>query len=147
MYQHTQRGYFHLALYALAGVAALFGLLRPIPIGVKLAVLFAAVVFALIGASFATLHTRVDRDAFSLGFGPLPWIRRRIPLSTIEDARVAQSSWVDGWGIHWVPGRGWTWNLWGFDCVELRLTDGFLRVGTDDAEGLAATLQSRLESH
>jgi hypothetical protein len=44
-----------------------------------------------------------------------------------------------------VPGRGWTYNLWGFDCVRLTFKNGrTVRVGTDDPIGLAAFLQPKL---
>ena len=40
------------------------------------------------------------------------------------------------------PSGGWTWNLWGFDCVDVYLTRGRkLRIGTDDPIALAAFLQ------
>lgn len=51
---------------------------------------------------------------------------------------------VDGWGIHKILGRGWTWNLWGFDCAELRVDGQTLRVGSDDADGLVEFLKTRL---
>ena len=37
-----------------------------------------------------------------------------------------------------MPGRGWTYNLWGFDCVKLTLGRKIIRVGTNDAEGRVA---------
>ena len=47
---------------------------------------------------------------------------------------------VIGWGIHYFPGRGWTYNIWGFACVKLTLGRKIIRVGTDDADGLARFL-------
>ena len=39
---------------------------------------------------------------------------------------------------------GWVWNLWGRNCVVLRLRKGILRVGTDDAVNLVEFLNARL---
>jgi hypothetical protein len=38
---------------------------------------------------------------------------------------------------------GWVWNIWGYDCVVIRMKRGTLRVGTDDADGLVEFLRSR----
>ena len=60
-------------------------------------------------------------------------------------AEPDRSNVIDGWGIHWVPGRGWTYNLWGFDCVRLTLAGGrTIRVGTDDPRSLAQFVQTRI---
>jgi hypothetical protein len=61
----------------------------------------------------------------------------------MTDVKRSRSKVVDGWGIHCVVGRGWTWNLWGFDCVELRVKGTTYRIGSDDADALARFLQSR----
>ncbi len=34
---------------------------------------------------------------------------------------AARSNWLDGWGIHYFPGRGIIYNLWGFDCVRVQI--------------------------
>ena len=87
------------------------------------------------------LETSVDERELRLRFGPLPAFSRRIPRAEIVSAERGRSAVIDGWGIHWVPGRGWTWNVHGRDCVELRMTDGRqVRVGTDDPVGLLHAL-------
>ncbi len=48
--------------------------------------------------------------------------------------------------IHFIFGRGWTYNLWGFGCVKLTLGKKALRVGTDDAESLAEFLRGKVQS-
>lgn len=50
-------------------------------------------------------------------------------------------------GLHYLPGHGWTCNLWGFDCVILRLDTQIVRVGTDDVEGLMLALKSKHLNH
>jgi hypothetical protein len=58
-----------------------------------------------------------------------------------------QTSLIDGWGIHFIPLRGWTFNLWGFDCAKITLGSKVVRVGTDDAENLVTFLRERLAEH
>jgi hypothetical protein len=55
----------------------------------------------------------------------------------------SRSAVIDGWGVLWVPFRGWTWNLWGRDCVGVDLGERSLRIGTDDPEGLEAFVKAR----
>ena len=88
--------------------------------------------------SFRSLRVVDEGDALAIRYGPLPVFRKRILYNDIKAAERDRSSVVDGWGIHWVPGRGWTYNLWGFDCVRITRAGGrTIRVGTDDPEGLA----------
>jgi hypothetical protein len=51
---------------------------------------------------------------------------------------------VDGWGVHWIPGRGTTYNLWGFDCAVLLVNGRIVRIGSDDAEGLVEFLKAKI---
>ena len=62
-------------------------------------------------------------------------------ISRAEPARIAL---IDGWGIHYVPGRGWTYNIWGWSCVRLTVNGGTLRIGTDDAESLAQFILAKI---
>jgi hypothetical protein len=104
-------------------------------------------VSALIGlVAYSMHHMRVydDGDALVLRYGPIPLFRKRTLYGRIAAVERDRSNVLDGWGIHWVPGRGWTYNLWGFDCVRLTLTNGrTVRIGTDDPEGLAEFLNRK----
>lgn len=108
-----------------------------------------AVVAGLVGlVAYSMHHLRVvdDGDALRVRFGPIPLFGKRIRYDRIAAAAQDRTNLIDGWGIHWVPFRGWTYNLWGFDCVRLTLTSGrTLRIGTDDPEGLARFLQEKCE--
>ena len=53
-------------------------------------------------------------------------------MTAVEAGR---SSLIDGWGIHWIPGRGWTYNLWGFGCVVIQQGKKTTRVGTWKSNG------------
>ena len=146
-YYHTQRGRFHWLLLLL-GLAAAFGSIflfeesgPPVALAVGLAGLL------MVGASlcFAHLTVREEGKRLTVRFGPLDLVGTSVRYADIRSFRTARSRWIDGFGIHWLPGRGWIWNLWGFDCVELEVEGrrGPLRIGTDDLEGLARHLGDR----
>ena len=68
---------------------------------------------------------------------------KRFAYDTIESADRSRTKIIDGWGIHWVPGRGMTYNLWGFDCVEFDVGKRQVRVGSDDVDNLVAFLRHK----
>jgi len=150
-YSHTQVGRFHvigvgagLVLVAL-GIARLLGLYMPdMDASIAAVLLVGGAVLLLVGLMFRHLTIRDAGDALDIRFGPVPLVGKRVPYDAIEGFERTRSRLIDGWGIHWVPGRGWTWNIHGFDCLELDLSGGRrLRVGTDDPEGLARHLERR----
>ncbi|MFO0789197.1 MAG: hypothetical protein U0805_07050 [Pirellulales bacterium] len=99
-----------------------------------------------IALSFRWLRVRDEGEYLALRYGPLPIFRKRFRYADIAEANIDRTSFADGWGIHWVPGRGWTYNLWGFDCVRLTLRNGrTARIGTDEPEELVAFLEARLD--
>ena len=79
-----------------------------------------------------------------LGRGPLPGFKKRVSYDSITGACRDRSLLIEGWGIHLGP-RGWVWNLWGRDVVEIELTEGRLRLGTDDPDGLLSHLKERCD--
>jgi hypothetical protein len=107
--------------------------------------LITSVVLTAAAFSFRSLRVVDEGSHLAIRFGPIPVFRRRIAYANIVAAEPDRTSVIDGWGIHWVPGRGWTYNLWGFDCVRLTLAGGkTIRVGTDDARSLAQFVQTRI---
>jgi hypothetical protein len=62
----------------------------------------------------------------------------------MKGAEAGRSRLIDGWGIHWLPRRGWTYNLWGRGCVAIRTDRGPVRIGTDDPTGLERFLRAKL---
>lgn len=157
-YEHTQHGKLQWILWG-AAVACAIGAfffwsrhdqpdlaapdVRALRWAAWLCVACAGICVALV-FSFGSLTVRDEGDALLLRFGPWPFWRKRLPYADIEDPRPARSMLIDGWGIHWFPGRGWTWNVWTLDCVEIRLRGKPFRIGTDDKEALAAFLQARI---
>jgi len=146
-YDHTQRAPMHWILWAVvvlvAGIAWLTrgepGTLVPLGIVECLCVIAAL--------AFKWLRVCDAGEALLIAFGPLPLARKRIRYSDVAGVEMARSTLVDGWGIHYVIGRGWIWNLWGRDCARLTLRNGrHFRIGTDDPAGLVAFLESRIGS-
>ncbi|MCO6044602.1 hypothetical protein NG895_11855 [Aeoliella sp. ICT_H6.2] len=143
-YQHTQHGYFHLLMYPLAAAMLVAAWWTRAEMAPTLILGLASLLFVLVGFCFQTLTTVDLGDRLELRFGPLPMFRKSIPYADIQTAEAGKSLWIDGWGIHWVPGRGWTYNLWGFDCAVLRVDGRTVRIGTDDPEGLVTFLRERI---
>jgi hypothetical protein len=144
-YSHTQYGHLHwlLLLPATAMLIAATWLARLEPTVAAILTATGAVLL-LASLMFGRLTVRDEGQWLALRYGPLPVFRKRIRYADITAAEPARTAILDGWGIHWCPGRGWTYNLWGFDCVRLTLGRRTVRVGTDDPQGLAAFLREKL---
>ena len=141
-YDHTQRA----PLGLLMGTASLCTLVLGLGQDdetARVLLLALAIVFAAIVAMFSQLSVREEPDRLRVRFGPLPWCGTDVRYEGVRALRRARSRLIDGWGIHWLPGRGWTYNLWGFDCVELQTPRGIVRIGTDDPDGLVQHLSQR----
>lgn len=94
---------------------------------------------------FRQLTVSDEGDRLLICFGPLPLFKRRVLYADIESVERSRTTILDGWGIHLSPSGGWTWNLWGFDCVDVYFKKGRkVRIGTDDAEALASFLKQRV---
>ena len=100
--------------------------------------------FVVTAFVFMWLETIDEGDHLLVRFGPLPIARRRVAYDRIKAVRRDRSTLLEGWGIH-LGTRGWIWNLWGREVVELDLDKGRLRIGTNDPEGLAAFLRTRCD--
>lgn len=145
-YEHTQKAPLHLALHAIALLLIWPAWTERAQTASALFILGGASVFLILALSFRQLTVTGEADCLALVFGPLPIFRKRIPYAAITAVEPARSSLIDGWGIHYVPGRGWTYNLWGFDCVELHLGKKVVRVGSDDVERLVDFLRGKAEN-
>jgi hypothetical protein len=144
-YDHTQKSPLDDLLFAVAGAALICAwAFRHEPLMIVFLILFAGI-FLLLGLSFGHLTIRDEGQYLELRYGPLPVFHKRIPYSAITAVEPGRSSIIDGWGIHYVPGRGWTYNLWGFDCVKLSQGTHVVRIGSDDVPNLASFLHTRTD--
>lgn len=144
-YSHTQRAPLCLLLYGLALLFLILGwVLRSEPPFPWLYPPIGLMMLVLAG-SFHQLTVADQGDELLIEFGPIPLFRTRVKYSEIESIEVGQTLLLDGLGIHMSVRGGWVWNLWGRDCVVIRRRErGVLRVGTDEANNLAAFLEQRL---
>ena len=105
-----------------------------------------SLVLVLVAFCFASLTVRDAGTHLSVRFGPIPLFGTKIQYSSITGVAAAKSGLLDGWGVHWMPFRGWIYNLWGFGCVRVSLGSKTVRVGTDDVDGLVRFLETKLAS-
>ena len=149
-YDHTQQGKLHYVLH-LAALFVVIILVTSIPAAATQVIIWSVVGTTAVIEFFAftciSLRVYDDQDCLRLAYGPLPLLKARIAYEDIVACRCSRSKFIDGWGIHYIPGRGWTYNLWGFDCVELSMVDGkLIRLGTNDREALEAFLQTKVDA-
>lgn len=143
-YHHVQQGCWHYVVSGSSAVVFVIAWLARGDPGATIALSIAGVLVLAIGFGFAQLTVEDEVDRLAVRYGPLPLFWRRIPYARITAVEPDRTRLLDGWGIHYGPGRGWTYNLWGFDCVKLSLGDKVIRIGTDDLENLVAFLQARI---
>lgn len=149
-YDHTQRGKLHYFLHIAALAVATICLITIPAAAGQIRVYIAIGTTALLeflAFSCITLRVYDHENCLQLKYGPLPLMKRRIAYADIVATKPSRSKFIDGWGIHYIPGRGWTYNLWGFDCVELTMIDNkIIRVGTDESTELDAFLQDKISN-
>ena len=144
-YRHIQKGPWGLMCYAFAVAFLVAAVSLPV-LALQITFLVTGLFMLLLGVSIGHLTVEDEGDRLAVRFGPFPLFRRRIPYNDIVDVEQSRTTFLEGWGIHWSPLGGWVRNMWGHDCVVLRLKRGKLKIGTDDAEGLAEFVSSRIRS-
>lgn len=143
-YHHVQRGpWYHvlLGVGVVLLVAAWYDRANPV---VPVVLSIAAVLTLVLSFALAQLTVQDEVDSLAIRFGPLPLFSKRIPYADVTAVEPGRTSFLDGWGIHYLPGRGWTYNVWGYDCVKLTLGKKVIRVGSDDVDNLIEFLRSRI---
>ncbi len=145
-YSHTQHGRLHWVIYlSVLAFLPLLWVLAGNPLGTV--ILTATLAILLLSAeAFRYLTVQDEGEHLAIRFGPIPLIHKRIPYAEITAVEPGRTNFLDGWGVHYVPMRGWTYNLWGFDCVVIQQSSRTTRIGTDDPEGLARFLRARIEA-
>lgn len=146
-YTHTQRGRLHHASLIIAAIMLVGAWLAWDSACVAELNLILSAVFIALAFLFASLTVRDGGEFLLLRYGPIPLLRKKIRYADITSVEPDRTKIVDGWGIHYVPGRGWTYNLWDFDCVKLTLGKKVIRVGTDDVENLVDFLRKKISAN
>jgi hypothetical protein len=147
LYRHTQRTPVALTLALLALFIVLLDGLLASSWAPASYIVFIDLVFAAAGAGIfylSSITVEVSDSELRWRFGPGPI--RRLPRQDIDGVRRVRDPWWGGYGttlfgIGYFPPRRWTYRIAGRDAVEVRLkAGGWRRIGTDDAQGLAAAL-------
>lgn len=142
-YQHTQKGPWRLLGYFFALVLApVIWAASDEPMAV-LTLGGAMLLVIALCEGFSRLTIRDDGDQLSVAFGPPPVWQTHIPYRDIESIEPSRSTFLDGWGVHWLPGWGTIYNVWGFDCVRIKTGKRTVRLGTDDVDQLVAFLTAK----
>ena len=109
------------------------------PVWASLFILFWSGLLYLVLLNFSRLRCTVTPSSVELGWR-LGWPTKAIDRGSIVAMAPRRNAWYAGWGVRKVS-RGWMWNVWGLDAVELELDSGrVFRIGTDDVDGLLAAL-------
>lgn len=148
-YKHTQSAPLYLMLVGVGFAMLIGGWLTP-ELLVQIILFCSSGLMFLLALCFQHLKVSDEGDRLLICFGPLPLFRRHVLYSEMESVEQARSTLLDGWGIHLSPSGGWIWNLWGYDCVDVRYRKGTkikkIRIGTDDPAGLSAFLKERVSN-
>lgn len=146
-YQHTQRAPLCVLLYvlALAFLATAYSMQNEPVLMWSFAL--ASLSILVLATAFHHLTVEDGGNCLVIRFGPLPLFKRRVPYEWIVSVEPGKTTLLDGLGIHWSFQGGWTWILWGNDCVILRLRNGILRIGSNDVPRLSAFLRSRISGN
>ena len=138
-YRHTQFGLFIVVVILLVMIIIIiFSFTNEV---IQLALLSTLPILALFLALFYSLSVEIIDNYLVSRFG-IGLIRKRILLSEIKAVQSVKNPWYVGWGIRWMPGQYWLWNVSGTGAVELLLKNGTrFRIGTDEPEALVQAIE------
>ncbi|MCK6563017.1 hypothetical protein L6R21_27815 [bacterium] len=138
-YRHTQVGTVIIIAVLCAAIVTLFVLVM----GAGPSWFSPLTVLAITGvvlAMFSSLTVEVEKSTLTCWFG-VGFVRKTILLSEVDQVRAVENPWFVGWGIRWIPGSYWVWNVSGFRAVELVMKNGTrFRIGTDQPEALVQAI-------
>lgn len=141
VYQRTQsaRTAVLAKLYLILLLALVVGFLDPDTALPSLALTTSILVTAVLFLGFRSLMVTVTPSELELAYS-LGWPSKRLERSRIVSVEPLEVPWWDDGGIGLIS-KGWMWNIWGIETVQLTFSDGRrLLIGTDDPEGLTSAL-------
>lgn len=147
-YQHTQRGPWSFVLLAVvaSNLTLAVRLWGNEPAWASWLFLSVALLMTFMTFCFQSLTTTMSETSRRVHFGPIPLLEKKVLLEEIVSVRPEKSSLLDGWGVHWTPGKGWIYNMWGFDCLAINLGTRHFRVGTNDPDQLCEVLERAISA-
>ncbi|MEZ5176142.1 MAG: hypothetical protein R2823_08050 [Acidimicrobiia bacterium] len=102
-----------------------------------------SIAILLLVMHFGRLVVTIGSGEIAAAFGS-GWPVERIAFDEVIEARVVRNHWLEGFGIRKVR-RGWMYNVWGLDAVELERSSGkVFRIGTDEPDMLKAAIDLHL---
>ena len=108
---------------------------------IALVALIPAGVLGWVMLMMSSLTVSVDSTLIRIRFGG-GVCNKKFTLERISDCRPVKNDLMNGWGIRYI-GKGWLYNIAGYDAVELTLKNGKrARIGTDEPEKLAEAISS-----
>lgn len=143
LYTHTQRGMLRIVLLVAAGLVLAVGWFAPQEAAHRPVLAAVAVICIVLSFAFERLTIRDEGERLGVRFGPLPLFKKTIPYAEMTGVQRSRSTLLAGWGIHWTR-QGWLWNIGGRDCVRIEMGTKSLLLGTDDPDGLAAFILSKI---
>lgn len=143
-YSHTQKAPLHLLLHGMGFALFVWAWRSKAELPAAVILGFIGLLLIFTALMFTNMTVRDDGDFLAIRYGLLPVFRHRIRYADITSVESGRTSIIDGWGIHWTPGRGWTYNLWGFQCAKLTVVGKIVRIGSDDVDGLVEFLSDKV---
>lgn len=144
-YEHTQYGYTGILTTAFMA-AIMWGSLRSaFEESEWTGLLMSLFVVSIVALTlwFSKLAVEVANGSVTATFG-LGKPHRVIRLSDVAEVRHVRNAWIQGWGVRKIS-KGWMYNVWGLDAVELELVSGdVFRVGTNEPEELSTAISLSL---
>jgi hypothetical protein len=139
IYEHTQE----VPNKAFIAAALAGGALGFAPPGILAKVLTLGFL-ASVATTFRSLTVQVDENELRFRFGK-GLIKKSFLLKQLSSVRAIRTTPLQGWGVH-LTGKGWLYNIYGLDAVELSFHDGtHVLIGTDEPETLVAALSNHLK--
>ena len=103
-YNHTQKGTWHLLLYAFAAFFLTASWFLPL-LALQIIFLATGLLMLLLGESFHHLTVADEGDRLAIRFGPFPLFRKRILYDDIRQVEKGRTTLLDGWASTGTPGR------------------------------------------
>ena len=146
-YQHTQRGPWSFVLLAVvaSNLTLAVRLWGNEPAWASWLFLSVALLMTFMTLCFQSLTTTVSETSLRVHFGPIPLLEKRFCWKRLFRS-PRKNSLLDGWGVHWTPGKGWIYNMWVFDCLAINLGTRHFRVGTNDPDQVCEVLERAISA-
>ena len=140
MYQHKQYAIF---IFVILGWIGGFIALAWNLIGADIPLMVFSAILVLVAFLFHGLTIKVNDKTVSWAFGPGVF-GKTVAFDEIESVRAVSNSFRHGIGLR-ITHDGWVYSVSGFSAVELAMKDGtYYRLGTNDPEGLLASLRKHI---